>query len=313
MWVTFLIWRVMNSQLPVFNPFRKLLKLKLTSLPSESAPKFLTRMVAWLPQQLVGCLTGLAIMILTIWVSLLCIIFITPIVFVFFGSLPMLMFLVSVSFGCYLAVRITNNLGKIRSAGIYDLIGVSAYGNQRATWLIGRTVYRDINWLRDTRMMLSNTVYIIIAFLILMAIFGFVSAIATPATSTINLLFLETISGLGFLTVGIYFAFVQAMVMGYLIAMWSINLTTDRLNRMIATIGGFWGFQIVVYMVAFVVLVVGLPMLFESLNWSSFLTLGFAQLLGLVVIHDMSVRLMLRLLTHQAELPYTIWWSELEL
>lgn len=311
MWVTFLIWRVMNSQLPVFNPFRKLLKLKLTSLPSESSPTFLTRMVSWLPQQLVGCLTGLAVIILTIWVSLLCIIFITPIVFVFFGSLPMLMFLVSVSFGGYLAVRITNNLGKIRSAGIYDLIGVSAYGNQRAIWLIGRTVYRDINWLRDTHMMLSNTVYIIIAFLILMAIFGFISALSTPATSTINLLFLETISGLGFLTVGIYFAFVQAMVMGYLMSMWSINLTTDRFNRMIATVGGFLGCQIVVYLIAFVVLVVGLPLFFAMQTWSTFLTLGFAQLFGLVVIHDVSVRLMLRLLARQSELPYSLWRSEI--
>jgi hypothetical protein len=313
MWQTFLIWRTMNAPLPVFNPFRKLLKLKLPHSVEKSPSSFWSRASSWLPSQLIGCLVGLGVVILTVFVSLLCIIFITPVVFLFFGSIPALMFMISISFGGYLSFKITNKLGKIRVAGIYDLIGVTAYGDQRASWLIGRTIYKDILWLKDTRIMMSNSVYILIGFLTLMSVLGTISALTTPATSTINLLFLETVMGLGFLTIAVYLSFVQAMVIGYLLALWSINLTGDGLNRLIATVGGFVGSQLVLYLIAYLILAIGLPTLYIRMKWDTFITLGLAQLIGLAILHEILVRMMLRVLARQAELPYAMWRSEIEI
>lgn len=313
MWQTFLIWRLMNSPLPIFNPFRKLLKLNLSHLPQIKSPSILTRILSWFPSQFLGCLVGLGVVILTVWASLLCIVFVTPIVFVFFDLLPSLIFLGCAIFGIYLSVKITRSLGRIRSAGIYDLIGVTSYGDQRSMWLIGRTIYRDMEWLRDTRIMMSNSVVILMVFLGLMTMLGLISAFTTPTVSEINFFFLQTLSGLGFFTIAVYLSFVQAMVVGYLIALWSITLTTDNLNRVIACVGVFIGVQLAIYLVSFLILILGIQTLYTQMKWDIFFTQGFLQLTGFALIHEIAIRILLRRLAHQAELPYRMWRAEVGL
>ncbi len=310
MWQTFVIWRMMNAQLPVFNPFRKLLKLKLDHSKLSDAPKWWQRASTWIPTQILGCLIGLGIMFMTVWLSLLCIVLVTPFVFVFFTSLPALMFTGCVVMGGYLSLKISNKLGKVRLSGIYDLIGVTSYGDQQSMWLIGRTVYKDMMWLKDTRIMMTNTILIMIGFLMLMTVLGFISSIATPATSTINFLFLQTILGLAFLLIAVYLSFVHAMVMGYLVALWSVHIITDNLSRSVSVVASFIGIQLGVYILAYVLLAISLPNVYATMRWESFFTLGFLQVVGLAIIHDVSVRLMLRFLARQTGLPYSDWRSE---
>ena len=300
----------MNSPLPVFNPFRKLLKLNLPHLPQITPPSIITRILSWFPSQFLGCLVGLGIAILTIWISLLCIVFVTPIVFLFFDLLPALTFVFCAMFGMYLALKITRSLSRIRSAGIYDLIGVTSYGNQRSMWLIGRMIYRDMGWLGDARIMISNSVVILMVFLGLMAMLGLISAFTTPTVSEINFFFLQTLSGLGFFILAVYLSFVQAMVIGYLIALWSITLITDNLNRVTACVGVFLGIQLVIYLVSFVVLILGVQTLYAKMEWDVFFSQGFFQLTGFALIHEMAIRLLLHRLAHQAEMPYQMWRSE---
>ncbi|MCL4254966.1 MAG: hypothetical protein KJ043_14475, partial [Anaerolineae bacterium] len=292
MWQTFVIWRVMNAPLPVFNPFRRLLKLKLTHKPSSDTPTVWQRIFNWIPTQILSCLVGLAVLIMTVWLSLLCIVLVTPFVFIFFGSLPALMFTGCVITGGYLSLKISNKLGKVRLSGIYDLIGVTSYGDQQSMWLIGRTIYKDMMWLKDTRIMMTNTILIIIGFLVLMTVLGFISSIATPATSAINLLFLQTVIGLAFLMIAVYLSFVHAMVMGYLVALWSVHITTDSLNRSISVVASFIGIQLGVYILAYLLLAIGLPNFYDTMRWDTFFTLGFLQVVGLAIIHDLSVRVM---------------------
>ena len=310
MWQTFLIWRLMNSPLPVFNPFRKLLKLNLPHLPQVTPPSIITRILSWFPSQFLGCLVGLGITILTIWVSLLCIVFVTPVVFIFFDLLPAFAFVFCALLGMYLAIKITRNLGRIRSAGIYDLIGVTAYGDQRSIWLIGRMIYRDMGWLGDARIMISNSVVILMVFLGLMAMLGLISAFTTPTVSQINFFFLQTLSGLGFFILAVYLSFVQAMVLGYLIALWSISLITDNLNRVTACVGIFWGIQLVIYLLSFVILILGIPTLYTQMKWDIFFTQGFLQLAGFAFIHEIAIRLLLHRLAYRAEIPYLMWRTE---
>lgn len=310
MWQTFVIWRIMNAPLPVFNPFRKLLKLKLDHPKLSDAPKWWQRISTWIPTQILGCLIGLGVMIMTVWLSLLCIVLVTPFVFVFFTSLPAMMFTGCVILGGHLSVKISNKLGKVRLSGIYDLIGVTSYGDQQSMWLIGRTIYKDMIWLKDTRIMMTNTILIIIGFLTLMTVLGFISSVATPATSTINFLFLHTVLGLAFLMIAVYLSFVHAMVIGYLVALWSVHITTDSLNRSISVVASFIGIQLGLYILAYLVLAVGLPNFYDTMRWDTFFTLGFLQVVGLAIIQDLSVRLMLRFLARQTGIPYSDWRSE---
>lgn len=312
MWQTFMIWRMMNAPLPVFNPFRRLLKLQFPPKANQPHP-LIERVLSWLPSQLLSCLLGLGMIIVLIWSSLLCIVLVTPFVFVLFGSLPTLMFAFCVSLGGFLAIRISNKLSKIRTSGIYDLIGVSSYGAQAAIWLMGRTIYKDMLWLKDTRIMMSNSMIITIVFLILMSALGVVSSLTTPATNTINLLFLETVTGLVFLTIAVYLSLVHALVIGYLIALWSLGLSTDNLTRSVATVAGFIGVHLIVYISAYTLLTLGLPAFYRHMRWGTLLTLGTAQVLGLVFIYDLSVRILLRLLAQQVDLPYRQWRAELDL
>lgn len=307
MWQTFTIWRLMNAPLPVFNPFRRLLKLKLSRSPSSH---WWERIPKWIPTQLFSCLLGFGLMIAMLWLSLVCIVVVTPLVFVFFGSLPTLMFVSCVIMGGYLALKISQALGKIRLSGIYDLIGVTSYGDQLAIWLIGRTIYKDMLWLKDTRIMMTNSIIILIGFLILMTILGFISTITAPINSAINFLFLETVLGLAFLMIAVYLSFVHAMVIGYLMGIWSIHLNTDGFNRIVGVTVGFLGLQLIIYLLAYLLLAIGLPNLYEQMRWNRFFTLGFLQLTGLAIIHDVSVRGMLRLLAYQTGLPYSVWRSE---
>ncbi|PJF27517.1 MAG: hypothetical protein CUN52_14430, partial [Phototrophicales bacterium] len=60
-------------------------------------------------------------------------------------------------------------------------------------------------------------------------------------------------------------------------------------------------------------LTLGLPAFYRHMRWTTFLTLGTAQVLGLVFIYDLSVRVLLRLLAQQVDLPYRQWRAELEL
>ncbi|PJF28716.1 MAG: hypothetical protein CUN52_12045 [Phototrophicales bacterium] len=312
MWQTFLIWRVMNAPLPIFNPFRRLLKLQLPTQAPRTHP-LIERVLSWLPAQLVSCLVGLGLVILLVWSSLVCIVLVTPFVFVLFGSLPTVMFAFCVSLGGFLAIRISNKLSRIRTSGIYDLISVSSYGDQQAIWLMGRAIYKDMLWLKDTRIMMSNSMIITTLLLILMSALGVVSSLTTPAASAINLLFLETVTGLVFLTIAVYLSLVHALVIGYLIALWSIGLSTDNLTRSVATVAGFIGVHLIVYISAYSLLTLGLPAFYRHMRWTTFLTLGTTQVLGLVVIYDLSVRVLLRLLAQQVDLPYRQWRAELEL
>jgi hypothetical protein len=315
MWQTFLIWRVIHAPLPVFNPFRKLLKLKLP----EYAKSFklpegrFTRLISLIPSELTGCLVGLGTIIMVLWGSLLCIVFITPIVFIVFDSIPLMFFLACVFFGIYLSVKITRKLGKIRNTGIYDLIGVSGYGDQQASWLIGRTIYKDMGWLKDTRIMMSNSMVILVVFFGLMGMLGVISGISTPTVAEINFFFLRTLSGLIYFTVAVYLNFVQALVIGYLMALWSITISTDTLNRVFACVGGMLSIELLIHLVAFLGLVVALPALYVQMEWDNFLTLGFLQLVGFAGLHEMGVRGMLRLLARRAELPYSDWRAEVGL
>ncbi|MCU0481483.1 MAG: hypothetical protein MUE54_09755 [Anaerolineae bacterium] len=312
MWQTFLIWRVLNSPLPVFNPFRKLLKLKLPEY--AKSPKLpegrLARILALIPSELTGCIMGLGTIILVLWVSLLCIVFITPIVFVVFDAIPLLVFLICVSFGMYLSVKITRKLGKIRNTGMYDLIGVSGYGDQHASWLIGRTIYKDMGWLKDTRIMMSNSMVILVVFFGLMGMLGIISAVSTPTAAEINFFFLRTLSGLVYFTFAVYLNFVQALVIGYLMALWAITMSTDTLNRVIATVGAILGIELLIHIMAFLLLVIALPALYVQMEWDDFLTLGFLQLSGFALLHEISVRGLLRLLARRAELSYADWRAE---
>lgn len=312
MWQTFLIWRVLNSPLPVFNPFRKLLKLKLPEYTKRQKPppEGIRRILALFPSELFGCLAGIGTIILAIWVSLLCIVFVTPIVFIVFDSIPLIIFLTCVLFGLYLSVKITRKLGKIRNTGIYDLIGVSGYGDQRASWLIGRTIYKDMGWLKDTRIMMSNSVFILMVFFGLMAMLGIISAISTPTAAEINFFFLRTLSGLFYFTVAVYLNFVQALVIGYLIALWSMTISTDNLNRVIACVGAILGIELIIHIMAFLLLVIALPALYTQMEWDYFLTLGLLQLCGFALLHEIGVRGILRLLARRAEVPYQMWRSE---
>ncbi|HRF95138.1 MAG TPA: hypothetical protein PLZ51_08085, partial [Aggregatilineales bacterium] len=183
------------------------------------------------------------------------------------ASLPIILILVWI--GAHLSVKMTRVLSKLRYGGVYDLLSITVYGEQYAIWAIGRVIYKNMGWLKRTRFVIRTSIYLIIGLL-------FIILISAIARSTDNPYALPNQYGLSdpnvtllinfmFLVGGIYFYLIQAIVMGYLIALWSNTVNSDGGNRIMIAISGFLGNQLAVYMLTYLIIIIGLPRLFALL------------------------------------------------
>ncbi|HRF95141.1 MAG TPA: hypothetical protein PLZ51_08100 [Aggregatilineales bacterium] len=249
----------------------------------------------------------------TIYVVYLQLFFSTDVmIFLFITALSIVMVLIYT--GGYLAVKISTILGKMRTVGMYDLIMITPQGDQFMTWLIGRTVYKKIKWIKDARIIARNTAFLFLGLLMVQLIVNGIRAITARDTPAYEFRFwqstVQVMIDFIFLVIPLWLYAVQGVVMGYLLAIWGNNLITTRFNRMTATIGAFLGNQFLLYVIAYIVLLNGLPDLYDAMDWATS-TLILIQIVGLACLHECSVRVTLRVLARQAELPYALWRSEI--
>lgn len=272
MWQTFVIWRYITTPLPDLHPFRRLPALKITrKRKSVYRANMTMRGIVMLLFVLLSAVGSVAFA----WMCFLGI-------FIFLGG-----FLFLFLSGGYLAVKITNLIGNIQTSGLYDLISITPQGSQNATWSIGRIILTNTKWLKQLHLISRNTLFLIIAMSMLIEITDFI-----------------------FIPIGIYFCTLQGLVMGYLFGIWSVSLSTDGMNRVISAIGGFLGGQVMLYL-ATLILFGLLGHLYQVTGWATFFTMPILQLGIFSILYEAQVRVMLRVLAHQAELPYSTWRSEI--
>ncbi len=307
MWQTFLIWRLLNTALPVTNQFHKLTLIKPVQKHKRSYHPIVS--IIGIMMASIGCAW-------LFFVASLMMLFTTN-YFIFLFFLPLIAVLILAFFGCHLSVKITNIINKIYHAGIYDLISITPDGNSYASLSIGRDIYQKIRWLKYVHIIIKNTAYLIFILLlfVLLSDINRVNANSFPLSYRDLVLksSISTIVDVTLLMIAIYFYFVQGMVIGYLTGLWRNLFSTDTINWELVTIGRFLGIQLVLYIITYGIILVGLPIIYRQLEWDSFITLSLMQLIGLACIHEIMIRLMMRLLAHQADLPYAVWRSELEL
>jgi hypothetical protein len=306
MWQLFSIWRFINIPLPASHPFFKAPFLTIEK-PAPTSKRFFSRLMVTM---IIG--VGMSVTILTIgigWVywsvntseALLLII----------ASLPIILILVWI--GAHLSVKMTRVLNKLRYGGVYDLLSITVYGEQYAIWAIGRVVYKNMGWLKRTRFVIRTSIYLIVAFLIILVVSAIAQSTNNPSTSPNQYGLTDPFPFLLnsiFLVGGIYFYLIQAIVMGYLIALWSNTFNSDGGNRIMIAISGFLGNQLAVYMLTYLLIIIGLPRLFARFGWETSITLNMVQLSAFIILIEIQVRMMSYFLARKAQTPYADWLSE---
>jgi len=271
MWQTFLLWRYITTPLPDLHPFRRLPALKIIRKKRSVYRANKTMQGGIILLFILLSALGSAIFV---WICFLAILMI-------FGG-----FLFLFASGGYLAVKITNIIGKVQTSGLYDLISITPQGSQNATWSIGRIILTNTKWVRDFHIISRNTLLLIMGLSMLIEITDFI-----------------------FYPIGIYFCSVQGLVMGYLFGVWSANLSTDGMNKVILAVGGFFGGQMMLYLSTLILFGL-LAYVYQVMGWATFFTMPILELGIFSVLYEAQVRIMLRVMAHQAELPYSVWRSE---
>jgi hypothetical protein len=303
MWQTRLIWRVINTPLPDTNPFYKFPLITPQKIVKKRKP-FYPPFLSWLVilAGFLACI-GCFVVFLLFNMDSFNIIFVVALPFVLCYGFA----------GGDVSLKITAKLGKMRSLGISDLIGVTSDGIYRATWDTGQIIYHRIDWIKSARILIRIGIYLVSLSWIftLLAEGAGVMMNTTPLTSFWTLV--TQITNLEFLMILLYISFIQAVIMGFLVAMWSMILTTDDVSRRAITMSAFLGEQLVLYLVAYFLLITTLSHLYPVTDWSTSLMTRFIQLIGFILLIEIQIQGMLRLLAYQAELPYAVWRSEIGL
>ena len=272
MWQTFLIWRYITTPLPDLHPFRRLPALKI--IRKKRSVYRTNKTIQGIIILLFILLSALGSAIFA-WICFLAILMILGGFLFLFAS------------GGYLATKITNLIGKVQTSGLYDLISITPQGSQNATWSIGRIIFTNSRWLKEFHIISRNTLFFIVISSMLIEINDFI-----------------------FYPIGIYLCSLQSLVMGYLFGIWSTNIPTDGMNKVILAVGGFLGGQMILYLATSILFGL-LGNLYQVTGWSTFFTMPILELGIFSVLYEAQVRMMLHVLAHQAELPYLVWRSEI--
>lgn len=304
MWKLFLVWQFIHRPLPSTNPFANLPFLSSNSKIVSNKPykRFIWRFISLISLMII-------IYLFTV-IGLLVIIDFGGLLFLMTVSLPVLVGTMWV--GGYFCSKITHTLNKLRYTGTYDLISISPYGEQYATWAIGNTIYKKIGWLKKVHFVIRTSIYAIVGILLFIVISG---ALKTgtdselPAYQVQNDGSLINIVDFCFLIGGIYFYLVQAIVMGHLMALWSNTIDTNSENRMAISISGFIANQLIIYTLCFIVLFTRLPNLYST-NWVMIALFNGFRFIIFIILLELHIRLIMNQLIHRTELPYSVWRSE---
>ncbi|HRF95140.1 MAG TPA: hypothetical protein PLZ51_08095, partial [Aggregatilineales bacterium] len=151
MWQTLLIWRVINTPLPDTNPFYKLPLITAKKVVKKRKP-FYPQFLSWLVilGGFLACMGCFVIFVLFNMDSP-SIIFVVALPFVLFYGFA----------GGDVSLKIIAKLGKMRSLGIADLIGVTSDGIYRATWHTGKIIYHRIDWIKSARILIRIGIYLV--------------------------------------------------------------------------------------------------------------------------------------------------------
>lgn len=204
-----------------------------------------------------------------------------------FGLVVMAILVMLVTCGAYLSEKIINRLSLIENSGMYDLISMTPDGGEQGLWLMAKIIYQHTRLLKIINQTLAIVSVIIIG------------------------LFLLNGWGLDIIRFSlVYIWFVQGVVLGYLIGLWACYLKTDVTNRMVASMGLFIGAQLFLALIISIVVVNTFGNIFFQMNWNNPSLLGWIQFFGIIILIEIWVRGILRLIAHQAGIPYSAWRSE---
>ncbi|MDX2078630.1 MAG: hypothetical protein SFZ02_19520 [bacterium] len=303
MWQTRLIWRIINTPLPNTNPFYKLPLIAPKKIVKKRKP-FYSPLLLWMVilGGFLACMGCFSIVVLFSIGSVNIIFAITLPFIIFYGFA-----------GGDVSLKITAKLGKMRSLGISDLIAVTSDGIYLATWQIGQIIYHRIDWIKSARIVMRVGIYLVSLSWVLTLIVQGAGVIMNTLSLASFWSLVTEITNLGFLMILVYVSFIQAIIMGFLVGIWSALLTADDMTRWVVTIGAFLGEQLVLYLVAYLLLITTLSHLYPVTNWSTSLISHLMQLVVFMFLIEIQIQGMLRLLARQAELPYAVWASELNI
>lgn len=278
MWKTYRIWRHLNSRLSPQHHFRYISILKS---PSKFARRRRTIIEAFLALSifvtLVFVATGQSPNILSFTLLFL---------YLGFGFIVMMILVMIATCGAYLSGKIINRIGFIENWGLYDLISITPDGGEHGVWVMAKIIYQN------TRIVIIIDRVLALASLVIIGLFLYSWGLDVLRFS------------LG------YIWFVQGVVLGYLIGLWASYLKTDVTNRAVAGMGLFIGTQLLLALIISTLIVNLLQGFFFQMRWDTTSFLGWTQFIAIILFIEIGVRLILRLIAHQAGIPYSDWRSE---
>jgi len=279
MWKTYQVWRQLNIPVSPNHHFRYLSVLKSPSKFARRRRTIIETVVAVVIfVTIVSIATNESTNIMSLTLLFL---------YLGFGLVMMTILVIIVSCGAYLCGKIINRLSFIEKWGMYDLISMTPDGGEQGLWLMARIIYQHTRLLKIINQTLAIALIVIIG------------------------LFLLNGWGLDIIRFSlVYIWFAQGVILGYLIGLWACYLKTDVTNRAVAGIGLFIGAQLLLALIISIVVVNTFGNIFFQMNWNNPSLLGWMQFFGIIILIEIGVRGMLRLLTRQTGLPYSVWCSE---